>query len=58
MISAPLAAWTILSPCGMFLMAAVSMRVRGQSELTRIPSAFSSSARPRVVRLIPYFAMV
>jgi hypothetical protein len=37
--------------------AAVSMAVRGQSELQAMPSARSSSASPSVTRLIAYFAI-
>ncbi len=39
-------------------MAAVSMVVRGHSELTAMPSARSSAASPTVTRLIEYLAML
>ena len=47
------------SPPSRFWTAAVAMIVRGQSELAAIALApCSSSASPRVHRLIPYLAIV
>src|SRR3546814_18532021 len=39
------------------LIAAVAIAVRGQSELTAIPSLRNSSAQPSVQRLMPYLAI-
>ena len=57
-MSADRAAFTSCSPPGMLRMAAVSIRVAGHSEFTPMPVPRSSSARPRVVIDMPYFAMV
>src|ERR1700741_5077954 len=48
----------ISSPPSMLRTAAVAIMVRGHSELTPMPSLRSSSAKPNVVRDIPYFAIV
>jgi len=46
------------SPPSRLATAAVAIVVRGHREFAAIPASRSSSANPRVTRLIPYLAMV